>query len=348
MTRRGEIAARVILVVASIAVSLAGLEVGYRLWRGGFSLLLYWPNRIAEHVRADRGWPACSHAWDATLGWAPVPGFVSPHYSTDGAGYRLIAPVADPRPPILAVGDSFTAGVEVDDREAWPAELQGLLGRRVVNGGVAGYGFDQAVLRAERSVALERPAAIVLSFIADDLERNAYSRLWTVPKPWFALENGQLVQHAPAADEVRCDSLPFWRRMLGWSLLVETIVERLRWQARWLYEDLMIMEKGQGWTLGCPLIARLGELKVPTLVVIQYARDEWRPHPHGNPEYAWTQHVSDCARKAGMQVLDTIDVLDGAVRAGGLDSVYREGHHSPEGNRLVAGAIATKLKDMGL
>ena len=49
-----------------------------------------------------------------------------------------------------------------------------------------------------------------------------------------------------------------------------------------------------------------------------------------------------------MQVLDTIDVLDGAVRSGGLDSVYREGHHSPEGNRLVAGAIATKLKDMGL
>ena len=39
---------------------------------------------------------------------------------------------------------------------------------------------------------------------------------------------------------------------------------------------------------------------------------------------------------------------DGAIRAGGLDSVYREGHHSPEGNRLVAGAIATKLRDMGL
>ena len=188
----------------------------------------------------------------------------------------------------------------------------------------------------------------MLSFIADDLDRNAFSRIWTVPKPWFELANGQLMQHAPAPDDAHCDSLPFWRRMLGWSLLVETIVERLRWQARWLYEDLMIMEKGQGWTLGCPLIARLGELKVPTLVVIQYARDEWRPHPHGNPEYAWTQHVSDCARKAGMQVLDTIDVLDGAVRAGGLDSVYREGHHSPEGNRLVAGAIATKLKDMGL
>ena len=245
------------------------------------------------------------------------------------------------------MGDSFTAGVEVDDRESWPALLQGLLGRRIVNGGVAGYGLDQAVLRAERFVARERPAAIVLSFIADDLERNAYSRIWTVPKPWFEAANGQLIQHPPAPDDVRCDSLPFWRRMLGWSMLVETMVQRLRWQSRWLYEDVMIMERGQGWTLGCPLISRLADLKMPVLVVIQYARDEWRPHPHGTSESAWSRHVADCARASGMQVLDTMDVLDGAVRAGGLDSVYREGHHSPEGNRIVAEAIAARLKEMG-
>jgi len=347
VTRRGEIAARAALVVVSIAVSLAGLEAGYRLWRGGIGLLLHWPNRIAEHVRADRGWPVCSHAWDATLGWAPVPGFVSPHYSSDGAGYRLVAPIVDTRPPILAVGDSFTAGDEVDDREAWPAQLQEVLGRRVVNGGVTGYGVDQMVLRAERFAARERPAAIVLSFIADDLARNAFSRIWTVPKPWFELANGRLVQHPPGPDDARCDSLPFWRRLLGWSMLVETTVQRLRWDARWLYSDELVMEKDEGWRLGCPLIARLGELKVPVLVVIQYARDEWRPHPHGTPESAWSRHVADCARAAGMEALDTMDVLDGVVRERGLDSVYREGHHSPEGNRMVAVAVAAKLKKMG-
>jgi hypothetical protein len=348
VTRRGEVAARIALVVVSIAVSLAALEIGYRAWRGGIDLLLNWPNRIAEHVRADRGWPVCSHAWDATLGWAPVPGFVSPHYNSDGAGYRLVAPVADKRPPILAVGDSFTAGDEVDDHESWPALLQGVLGRRVVNGGVTGYGVDQMVLRAERFVARERPAAIVLGFIADDLERNAFRRIWTVPKPWFELADGRLVQHPPGPDDASCKSLPFWRRMLGWSMLVETMVMRLRWQSRWLYEDEMAMQRGQGWTLGCPLIARLAELEVPVLVVIQYARDEWRPHPHGNPEFAWSRHVADCARQAGMQVLDSMAVLDGAVRAGGLDSVYREGHHSPQGNRIVAGAIAAKLTEMGI
>lgn len=347
MTRRGEVAARIALVVVSIAVGLAALEIGYRAWRGGIGLLLHWPNRVAEHVRGDRGWPVCSHVGDAALGWIPTPGFVSPEFNVDAAGYRVVPPLADARPPILALGDSFTAGDEVADRESWPAQLQGLLGRPVVNGGVSGYGLDQMVLRGERFVAERRPAAIVLSFIADDLERNARSRMWTIAKPWFELKEDRLVAHAPLPEEAGCNSLPFWRRMLGWSLLVDVVVRQLPWQSLWFYDDELVMPQGTGWTLGCPLIARLAMLEVPVLVVIQYARDEWRPHPHGNPANAWTRHVADCARKAGMAVLDTMDVLDGAVRAGGLDAVYREGHHSPQGNRIVAAAIAAKLKEMG-
>ena len=43
----------------------------------------------------------------------------------------------------MAVGDSFTFGDEVNDGQTWPAQLQQLTGRRVINGGVSGYGFDQ-------------------------------------------------------------------------------------------------------------------------------------------------------------------------------------------------------------
>ncbi len=348
MTRRGEIAARTALVVVSIAVSLAALEIGYRLWRGGPDLVLRWPNRVADHVRDDRGWPVCSHVVDGELGWVPNPGYSSPHFNVDAAGYRRVTALADARPPILALGDSFTAGKEVDDHETWPEELQRLLGRPVVNGGVDGYGLDQMVLRGERFAAARKPAAIVLSFIADDLERNGRSRLWTVAKPWFESKDGRLSLHAPRTDNAGCDSLPFWRRMLGSSLVVDVVVRALQAQGLWLYEDELSLPQGTGWTLGCPLIARLAELEVPVLVVIQYARDEWRPHPHGNPEFAWSRQVADCARKAGMAVLDTMDVLDGAVRAGGLDSVYREGHHSPEGNRIVAEAIAGALARQGM
>lgn len=55
--------------------------------------------------------------------------------------------------PILAFGDSFTRGDEVDDGDSYPAQLSRLLGRRVVNHGVGGYGPLQAALKFQRRAA---------------------------------------------------------------------------------------------------------------------------------------------------------------------------------------------------
>lgn len=65
--------------------------------------------------------------------------------------------------PILAVGDSCTWGEDVGDTDTWPAQLQRLTGRRVLNGGVTGFGFDQIVLRTERQfAALDRKPWLVV------------------------------------------------------------------------------------------------------------------------------------------------------------------------------------------
>ena len=77
---------------------------------------------------------------------------------------------------ILAVGDSYTYGDEVLDEETWPAQLQRLTGRPVLNGGVTGYGFDQIVLRAEQLAAIHRPSIIIVSFIAHDILRTETRR----------------------------------------------------------------------------------------------------------------------------------------------------------------------------
>jgi len=78
VTRRRELLARVGLVAASILFGLIVLELGCRVWIGGVDLLAHWPNRVADRVRKERDWPACSHIHDERLGWRPNPGFISP------------------------------------------------------------------------------------------------------------------------------------------------------------------------------------------------------------------------------------------------------------------------------
>ena len=88
--------------------------------------------------------------YDHTLGWVPNPGVrvirgiqytiiegnIRSNGTTPSQSYQS-------NKTILAVGDSFTFGDEVNDHEAWPAQLEQLLSHHVINGGVFGYGLDQ-------------------------------------------------------------------------------------------------------------------------------------------------------------------------------------------------------------
>jgi len=130
-----EWAGRAALVVGSVVLTLAVLELGCRLWRGP-QWLWHWPNIVwMERQNVPMQWPVCSYAYDRTLGWAPNPGFTSVQFNVDADGLRRmpsLAAGAASSPPVLATGDSFTEGDEVDDDQSWPAYLQGLVGRRVL------------------------------------------------------------------------------------------------------------------------------------------------------------------------------------------------------------------------
>ena len=96
--------------------------------------------------------------------------------------------------PILALGDSYTYGEEVNNGETWPSILQALTGRKVLNAGVAGYGFDQIVLRAGLLAPTVHPVGDrgLLHRRRSAAHREA-SRLWSADKPWFEIDNGELV-----------------------------------------------------------------------------------------------------------------------------------------------------------
>ncbi len=84
------------------------------------------------------------------------------------------APIAplDPRPVIVAFGDSLTAGLGVEQGQAWPEVLQGILDSnsrkyRVVNQGISGDTTSGGVARIQAALDL-KPVVVILELGAND------------------------------------------------------------------------------------------------------------------------------------------------------------------------------------
>jgi hypothetical protein len=318
------------LVLVSLVATLGALELAVRAWRGNFS---DWSNQIVA-VR-NPGMVDQGLTYDSQLGWVVTAG--------DRAMPRMDGP-----PFVLAIGDSFTYGMEVNDDQTWPFYLQELLRAKVENGGVPGYGIDLDVLRAERLVPALKPAHLVLSFIADDIRRMEMHRMWGRERPYFELENGALaLRHVPVPPSPPYGSqLPWWEHWIGWSALVDMLRVRLVYDLPEYFGDhARALPRGAGEGLVCPLMQRLARLGVPTLVVAQYAPYGWDNKAYGIEAHRQSLHVLDCAAKAGLKTLDLFDMVDGAIRAGGRDAVFNPhaDHQSPAGNRLTTGKIAAAL-----
>jgi hypothetical protein len=185
-------------------VAVTGAEITLRLYNGAlfkFEDLRPKPWGIPSGGFAEYdpllGWiprPYAQHAWKG--GWSA---------SIDGDRLRRNGSSEEVRPsalpPVLAVGDSTAFGDEVEDYQSWPAQLELLLGRRVQNAGVGGYGIDQVVLRAERRLEQQPAAVTVLSFVSPDVTRCAYSfrNRW---RPYYKIDGGELKLTLPPEPDV--------------------------------------------------------------------------------------------------------------------------------------------------
>jgi hypothetical protein len=310
---------------------------------------VHWHNLVlkeragADNVKAQRRF-----IYDPLLGYKQRSGISSPTINYDSEGFRRMPALpadATDGPPVLATGDSYTQGDEVQDNETWPAYLQGLLGRRTINAGVAAYGLDQTVLRTEQLVAQLHPVALVVGFIADDLRRSEMSRTWGTEKPYFELKDGKLELRnvpVPPSPDPR-DTLSFLQWTFGWSILVDTVLQHQGWQYEWAVDHNRVMPRGTGEKIACLLMKRLAGLGVPTLVVAQYDFYVWQNAEFAAEQRRLSQGVLRCASDAGLATLDMYEATERAVRERGRNAVYLAWHPSPEGYRMVAEAIAAEF-----
>lgn len=133
----------------------------------------------------------------ADLGWQVVSFHENSIFNTIEYDIRKNTPeTALAKGAVLVVGVSFAVGSEVSDGDSWPAYLEQKLGIPVMNAGVGAYGTDQIMLRAEELMPVLRPKTLVAGFPQDDILRAGYSS-YGAPKPWFSIEDGELLYHSP-------------------------------------------------------------------------------------------------------------------------------------------------------
>jgi hypothetical protein len=344
------------LVLASVTF---GLLVGELLVRALSDDPKRWEleNFVTYPARADGRWNVMRP--HPLLGWEPRPGYSG----TDHGGRELLTfddrglrvhrrqPPAAAAPRVLVTGDSYAMGEEVADEETFPAHLQDLLDRRILNGGVAGYGLDQVLLRTEMIVPLVRPGLLVVSFIADDVRRTQERILWGIEAPYFeVVDDGLRLRNVPVPPSAT-GPLDAFRQIAGYSFLVDVAMTKLGLLDYWLRGQPRQRKAAhaEGGRVSCLLMDRLRRLgdayDMAILVVAQYTPLAWESASTRQFEMKDTKSVLQCAANAGLQTLDTGDAVEAAVRADGLAAYYAEAHMNSAGNRLTAELIANHLLD---
>ena len=355
-----------------LALSVLALAVCLLLLEGAVRLLL--PQQLLFY-RPDL------YRQDERIGWRFAPGLDARvntgerdvRLLTDARGLRIgRVESQEPGLRVLAVGDSFVAGLQVEYADLMTTRLaEGLtrtLGRRVapVASGVPGWGPTQYALEVEHEIARSRydgydgyDAVLVFLFLGNDVVANRsfapdeFRRGFDRP---FRLPRAFTVAELKAALLVPLDDFLEVRSHL--YVLVDRRLENLRirlgmspfFMPRTLLRE---MADAPAWDLTAEICAELAAsaeaLNVPTLFVLlpaDYQVDRERFERHltllrVDPDSVDLDQPSRLLRAAlarrGLEVADATPALVAAYERGTRDLFGRiDAHFSPAGHRVLA------------
>lgn len=301
--------------------------------------------------------PRSTHAtWEADyhplLGFVPRPDTRAPRGAAwqvdiDADGLRSNGVARPEGVPILATGDSYTFGEEMDDHQTWPAALERELRLPVLNGGVSAYGFDQTVLRTELLLEARRVRGVVVSLIHDDVRRCQSSFLSGWPKAYFVPSGDGLELRGapvprPLATRPWAQPLVRHSRLLTWLRLVTNPVERI--------------EHRQGHEVALRLIDRLGRHARQGPPVLLLVQGPLPPARGRRPrfEQQTLPALRELEQRAARNGLATLNLVEAAwsevrrrpARRSELYLHETGGHMTAAGNAWVAERVAAKLREL--
>jgi hypothetical protein len=237
----------------------------------------------------------------------------------------------------------------VADSETWPAQLDQLSGKRVVNGGVDGYGVDQIFLRAQRLLNRYRFSTVIFSFIPDDIRRSEMSVMFATAKPYFDFTRGQLtLENVPVPPP---SFLPQKESPLliavEHSRLVDAVMKRVspKW---WLHgvSETQVQDQEQAIKVACALLHKLEELTKSRGSELIVLAQHWEFEPAS--ESMESERVLRCLSDPATRVLDLKPALS-ALKArdpSRYHQLYNPFlHMSAEGNQFVARELLPVLAE---
>jgi hypothetical protein len=321
---------------------------------------------------------------DDLLGWPRKEAFGGPEF--DRSGSRPNPEFPDPsvhKSCISLYGDSFTLGEEVDDQRAWGNQLSRLVGCRVANFGIGGYGTDQAYLRFKK---IEDPSqVVVLGYLSSNIVRNItrlrdlysgkieyalkprfvltgsgelslvpipdlseeeYLRAMGVVEPHLALEHESFQPGGPlAVQEFRFPfSVSLLRALPG--ILRRGLSRRPHYAALYGHGHPTLALETTAAIMGAFWRDALAAGKQPAIVIFATAE-----------ELAYQQRTAQASYQSLLKILDEseityLDLGPLLLRHLGSRSVLEifksGGHYDEEVNELVAANVYQHLRDRGI
>jgi hypothetical protein len=295
--------------------------------------------------------------------------------------YAVTPPVGVRR--IAAFGDSFVYGTEVANADAWSAVLEGAVDSlEVLNYGVGGYGTDQAFLRYLEEGDRYAPQVVLIGFAPVNLRRiqSVYRRFIAsddlpLVKPRFVLADSGLAVLPPplrnpaqyralrddpsrvtalAAHDAAYEPLRYESRVYRWSAAARfgiALGYRLWWKYGWegrLLQDGAFREGSEAFRLQRAVLNAFADSvrargARPVFVIFP---DQESVVEGGGVLPVYAPLVRALEKDGRAEVIDLLDELRTEAVRVRPEALFAPGrHYSPQGNAVVAAALARRFGD---
>ena len=338
-----------ILILTSMFVAFVLFEVSLRLLHEQKIAIFDFRGNIENLY--EKGLPV---QFDPLLGWLPKEGVSSRENawgtlvsiekhsirSNDNPNSQFFLPQTS----ILVVGDSYTFGDQVSNHETWPAILEKLLNRKVINAGVFAYGIDQAYLRLLSLLDVVKPKAIIFSFIPHDIDRNEFSTAVGARKPFYTIEEGKLKLNNSPVIQATVQKVSTLRFLLGYSYTIHYLMMRYQplWWLKGGYDWSENRENHMGPEIACKIFEDLDAILKTRNIKEKYVLIQYRKNLE-NLE-SKVAKVKDCINATELNIIDLKGFLVKMreENAEKFDSLWA-GHMTHDGNYFVAKQVQKTL-----